>query len=168
MRIRIGLLLAVLTVGLALFASTGVASASTTGHRLGPEYFTVFESTYDQAGTVNAYGPVHGRNGTLGSNNAGTVAYFQFRRGTVYVAHPPTPSTPTINWQTCTATTTQTGPWKMTGGTGKYWGAFGWGQFTLQEIAVFQIVNGQCTASPTATPVYFQLNVTGSGVAGLP
>lgn len=150
----------------------GTASASTTSggdhFRFGPESFTVFESTFDQAGTVNAYGPVAGHNGTLGMNNAGTVAYFQFSHGTVFVAHTPTPN-PVINWRTCTATVTQYGSWRFIFGTGRYRGAFGSGHFTLREIAVFKVKYHRCqAANPKAQPVYFQVSVVGQGVAGLP
>ena len=159
-------LVAVAAAAAAVTFSAGAASASTT--QLKPEFFTVSASTSNQAGTVNMFGPVSGRNGTLGSNNSGTVALFQFGRGTVFVAHPATPN-PTINWQACTASVTQFGTWRFIGGTGQYRGATGYGRFTLREFAVFQVKHHKCqAANPNANPVLFRLTVVGQGVAALP
>jgi hypothetical protein len=152
-----------LTIG--LFTSGTASAATTDGHHFGPEQFTVFESTFVPNGDVNAYGPVHGRNGALGSNSAGTVALFEFRDGTVFVAHPALPA-PTINWAACTASVTQTGYWRFLGGTGRYWGARGFGTFQLSEFEVFGYWHHRCQAgNPYAQPRYFQVSVSGQGFA---
>ncbi|MGO8894828.1 MAG: hypothetical protein ACLP8X_19405 [Streptosporangiaceae bacterium] len=151
----------VLSLGLATSAS-----AATTGPS-GPEYFTVSLSLSNPNGTVNAYGPVAGRDGTL-QTPAATAAVFQFRHGNVNVWHSAEPS-PTINWRTCTATVSQYGAWAFTGGTGQYRGARGSGHFLLKEFSVFKVMNGKCqAANPNAQPVYLQLNVQGFGYASLP
>ena len=161
-------LAAVAAAAAAVTFSAGAASASTSTTHLKPEFFTVSTSTSNQAGTVNMFGPVSGRNGTLGNNNSDTLALFQFGRGTVFVAHPATPN-PTINWRACTASVTQVGNWRFIGGTGKYRGATGHGRFTLREFAVFQVKHHKCqAANPNANPVFFRLTVVGQGVAALP
>jgi len=152
--------------GTAAAASAAPLPAPHSGHA-GPEFFTIVENSTYQNGLVNAYGPVAGYNGTLGSNNAGTVAYLQFRHGTVDVAHPVTPD-PEVNLRACTATVYQTGHWTITGGTHAYRGARGAGQFQLYEVSKFARVHGHCQAgNPAANPVSFQLSVDAEGYASL-
>ncbi len=156
----------------ALTMAAGTAGAATTTpswHHAGPEYFTIYENgTTAQNGIVNAYGPVRGRGGTLGGNSAGTVAWLQFARGTVYVAHPVTPD-PVVNWRACTASVTQYGQWKILGGSLAYHGIRGAGRFALTEFLKFGWKHHRCQAgNPKANPVYFQLDVRAQGWASAP
>ena len=157
----VGLALAGLLVPAALLAASAAPASATP---LRPESFSIFISTYDQAGTVSAYGPVHGF-GTITDPAAGlAVLHLGFPHGTVNVRHTPEPA-PVINWAACTETTYQDGTWQFTGGTGADWGAFGFGRFQLEEFSVLQRHhhNGACELN--APPRYDQVSVQAYGLA---
>jgi hypothetical protein len=142
-----------------MLATTPAASATP----LHPESFSIFISTYDQAGSVDAFGPVHGF-GTIQTPAPDFAVLDLFGpRGTVNVRHTPEPAG-VINWRSCTETTDQFGSWQFTGGTGHDWGAAGFGHFTLEEFAILKRGHhGQC--EPFAQPRYFQISVEANGLA---
>jgi hypothetical protein len=148
--------------GLGLAGSTLLASSASAAP-LQPEHFSVFISSFDQQGSVFASGPVRGF-GTI-QTPADDLAVLDLNHphGTVNVWHSPTPQAQ-VNWQSCTATVDQFGSWRFTGGTGRDWGAFGFGHFQLREFEVLQRGHhGQC--EPYRQPRYFQISVDASGLA---
>lgn len=153
---------------LSVGAATGASAATTDMGRSGPEVFSIsITFPFNPNGTVHAYGPVAGYHGTI-ADPSPTQAVFQFRHGNVYVWHTAEPS-PTINWKSCTTLVLQVGQWKFTGGTGRYWGAFGSGHFFLRDFTKFPRKHGFCqAANPNAQPLYEQVSVQGYGFAGLP
>jgi hypothetical protein len=170
MRLSIRKAAAAIAGSAALVLSAGLAtsaSAATTPDPSGPEYFALSISTFNPNGTVNAFGPVAGSNGTVQTPSA-TQAVFSFSHGNVVVWHSAEPA-PTINWKACTASVYQVGSWKFVYGTRQYWGARGFGHFVLKEVEVFKRYGNHCSAAnPKAQPVYFQVKVRGYGFASLP
>ncbi len=144
-------------------AMAGSASAATSwAPRLHPESFYIFESTYDQAGSVEAYGPVDGF-GSLQTPGPGlAVLDLAHPYGTVNVRHTPEPA-PRINWRDCTETTYQEGYWRFAGGTGHDWGATGHGTFRLEDYAVLKRDRRGCELN--AEPRYEQVSVQAEGLA---
>jgi hypothetical protein len=163
---RTALAAAVALVGLAVPA--GAASAATTGghDHLKPEVFTVLISTKAPDGVVNAYGPVHGKNGT-DKQVSDTLDVFVFGKNSVNVRHSPPPADNVkIDYRHCTATQFQKGWWKFDGGTGKYKHASGHGWFKLVYFAVLQRdKHGKCDTNPNDEPKYFKVTVFGWGKA---
>jgi hypothetical protein len=155
-----GIGLAALAVPLALM---GTSSASAAPLNLRPESFSIFISTFDQAGSVSAFGPVHGF-GTITTPAPNlAVLDLNYPHGTVYVKHTPEPA-PVINWRECTETTYQNGQWQFVGGTGRDWGAFGFGHFQLEQFSVLKRGHhGACELN--AQPRYFQVSVQAEGLA---
>ena len=141
-------------VGLALPAS---ASTVTPQHHAqwGTENFQLASDSTSQTSTTNsviAYG-LFTAAGTDNENPNGTDT-FVFPGGSFTVIHTPAPNSPTIptfSTQTCMFQLTQTGTFKLTGGTGKYWHIAGHGTFTLSVIGIAtRLANGQCNQSQTA------------------
>ena len=120
-------------------------------------------STFDQNGSVDAFGPVHGF-GTLDVVTPTFVVLdLHHQMGTVDVRH--SPAAPgRINWRTCTETAVTYGEWEFVGGTGHDWGATGFGHFREIDFTVLQRgYFGQC--EPFKDPRYFQTTVQASGLA---
>lgn len=157
-----------LVAGLAAPALTATAaSASATDHgKLRPEFFTIAVSTVNPAGTVNAFGPVHGTDGTL-TQVSNSLDIFVFDRGTVNVAHEATTNNmPVIDPQSCRFTFTEQGTWQFQGGTMAYRHAFGFGHYFLFEKGKLQRKHhhdGQCDTQ--SAPRFFSLQVFASGLA---
>lgn len=128
-----------LAVPAALTATT--ASAATQGgehHRhLAPELVTITVSTDNPDGTVNAYGPVRGQDGT-DKQVSGNQDILVFDQGTVNVWHKATANSQDVDSRSCTATFTEDGTWKFKGGTGKYEEAAGSGTYHAAGFLVFK------------------------------
>jgi len=166
--LRAALAAAVTLAGVAL--TVPAASAATTGghghgHGLRPQVFTLVISTKTPDGVVNAYGPIRGRNGT-DVQVSDNVDIFKFARGTVTVYHKPTTNNqPKVNEKSCTATFTEKGTWKLTGGTGKYTGATGQGRYSLSQFAVLQHKDHTCDT--TGEPKFFKVKIFAWGKAAI-
>ena len=152
--------IAVIGLGGSMVASS---AASASPLNLRPESFSIFVSTFDQQGSVEAFGPVHGF-GTI-QTPAPDFAVLDLHHpfGTVNVKHTPD-ANPVIDWRTCVGTVEQFGTWKFQGGTGHDWGAFGFGHFQETQFIVFKRGHhGQCEVNKE--PRYFQVDVQASGLA---
>jgi hypothetical protein len=156
----VGAALAALALGGSLVAAS---SASASPLNLRPESFSIFVSTFDQHGSVEAFGPVRGFGEIQTPAPDFAVLDLFHPYGTVNVWHTPD-ATPVIDWRTCTAEVTQYGTWKFQGGTGRDWGAFGFGHFRETQFEVLKRGHhGQCEAF--AEPRYFQVSVQAEGLA---
>jgi hypothetical protein len=147
--------------------TAGAASASPR-HDLKPEFVTISISTDNPDGTVNAYGPVRGHDGT---DNQATpnLDVFTFEHGTVNAGHKTTwAGHPRLNLQNCTVTYAETGTWKFLGGTGRYQHATGWGTYRLFQFTVLKRSHHHhhgCDTNPADAPKFSETQITASGVA---
>jgi hypothetical protein len=145
-----------------MLGASSASAATAWTPTLHPESFSIFISTYDQAGTVQAFGPVHGF-GTIRTPAPDFAVLELFGpRGTVNVRHTAEPA-PRINWRDCTETTYQRGEWQFDGGTGRDWGATGFGRFALEQFTVLKRDRRGCDLN--AEPIYFQVSVQANGLA---
>jgi len=141
-------------VGMALPAGATPVTAQHGGH-WGTEHFQMMNTTTSQTSTTNpvvAYGVLTA--GGTDIENANGTDTFVFPGGTFTVTHTPAPGSPqqpTINTQTCMFQITQTGTFKLSGGTGKYWHISGGGSYRLSVIGIgSKLANGACNQSETA------------------
>ena len=164
--LRAALAAAVTLAGVALTVpAASAATAGGHGHGLRPQVFTLVISTKTPDGVVNAYGPIRGRDGT-DAPVSDNVDIFKFARGTVTVYHKPTTNNqPEIDMKSCTATYTEKGTWKLTGGTGKYKGATGHGRYSLSQFAVLQHKDHKCDTS--SEPKFFKVKIFAWGKAAV-
>jgi hypothetical protein len=85
-----------------------------------------------------------------------------FRTGSVTIAHSNPTGTHTLNPKTCLVTASETGTYKITGGTGAYAGITGNGTYRLTILAVAaRNTTGKC--STTLAPAAWQQVIKGSG-----
>jgi len=158
-----GLALAALAVPLALMGASSASAATTWLPPLHPESFSIFVSTFDQNGSVDAFGPVHGFGHLTEVSDTFVVLDLHNQLGTVNVKH--SPEAPgRIDWRACTESAVTYGTWQFVGGTGHDWGATGFGHFREIDFSVLQRGRyGQC--EPFKAPRYFQTSVEASGLA---
>lgn len=162
---RAAVILISAAAALGLTAGPALASTAGGGHGLSPQAFTLFISTDHPDGVVNAFGPVHGRGGT-DNQVSNTLDQFVFDRGSVNVRHSDTSNIqPRIDWRSCTASAHARGWWRFDGGDGKFRDAAGFGTFKFAEFIVLKHRHGHCDTNPNDEPKYFQVVVTGRGLA---
>jgi hypothetical protein len=90
-----------------------------------------------------------------------TTDIFKFPGGTIKVRHHAVRSTPSVNSRTCLFTVSESGTYKLTGGTGKYAGISGSGTYTLSILAVLaRNSKGKCSMAlpPAATQLLLNLH----------
>jgi hypothetical protein len=121
----------------------------------GTEHFQLASDSTSQTSTTSpiiAYG-VFTASGTDYQNQSGTDT-FVFAGGSFNVIHSPAPGSsqePTFSTTTCMFQLTQTGTFKLAGGTGRYRHIVGHGTYTLSVIGIAtRLANGQCNPSQTA------------------
>jgi hypothetical protein len=134
-----------------------LASPQTLAPRfLRPEFFTI----NFPPGTGFAVGPVAGffRDVTLSP----VADEWFFRNGSVFVDHTAVPLPRFVNPFTCVGFRTVFGRWTMTGASGRYRNAFGFGRFTASERVRFARSGGFCDRNVIRSESVF---VTGSGLA---
>jgi hypothetical protein len=152
---------ALAALGGSLAFASSAASASPLNLR--PESFSIFVSTFDQPGSVEAFGPVHGFGTITTPADDLAILHLTHPFGSVNVRHTPD-ANPVIDWRACTGTVEQFGTWQFQGGTGHDWGAFGFGHFHETQFIVFKRGHhGQCEVNQQ--PRYFQVDVQASGLA---
>jgi hypothetical protein len=123
---------------------------------LRPEFFTI----NFPPGTGFAVGPVAGffRDVTLSP----VADEWFFRNGSVFVDHTAVPLPRFVNPFTCVGFRTVFGRWTMTGASGRYRNASGFGRFTASERVRFARSGGFCDRNVIRSESVF---VTGSGLA---
>jgi hypothetical protein len=149
-------ILAAVTVGAAtVIVIVGAATAST-GTKV--EHLS-FVST----GTDGAYSVI----GTGGFTDGGVARLLNgqgtlyLQKGTIKVTVRPGKHSGRPNLKTCLAALTQSGTYKLVGGTGAYKGISGSGSYVGHFTLVGKMLKGKC--SRTANPVAAQLIVRGNG-----
>lgn len=144
--------------------AAGASTANGPGGRgLAYEQFTITFAGNGN-GQVRAGGPVSG----YGSDNevSPVKGIFTFRGGSVNVYHTDVSGAqPRVNRASCTATTYASGRWLLAGGTGRYQGAYGFGQFRFFQFAKFARHNGACVITARTQPAYSFAYVTAFGQA---
>jgi hypothetical protein len=91
-----------------------------------------------------------------------TADIFRFPGGTIKVRHHAVRSTPTVNSRTCLFTVSESGTYKLTGGTGKYAGISGSGTYTLSILAVLaRDSKSKCSMALTPAATQLILNLHG-------
>jgi hypothetical protein len=130
------LLPAAAIAALAITATAGAATS--TPPRI--EHWTV-ESTNPVSATavLIARGPL-----TVGGTINLLTGHVKLPGGTLTLSHQQSWGTQGQNRQTCLATVTSSGTYKVTGGTGRYEGVRGHGTYRLSAYAIVKKVNGTC------------------------
>ena len=125
--------------GIAALAITATAVAASSAPS-GIEHWTV-ESTNPVSATavLIARGPL-----TVGGTINLLSGHVTLPGGTLTLAHKQSWGTRGENPQTCLATVTSSGTYKVTGGTGRYQGVQGHGTYKLTAYAIVKKVNGTC------------------------
>jgi hypothetical protein len=115
-------------------------------------------------GLFTAAGTDHENQGGIGS----PIHTFAFPGGTFQLRYrfPWAIAEATPDPRTCLVIGTGSGPYTLSGGTGKYRRVSGSGHFTLNFVEIQAKVNGAC--SDSRPPVAFQEVITASGPASLP
>jgi hypothetical protein len=107
---------------------TGVAGASSTP----TERFTVWQTSFEEPGTVVAAGPISatGTDEVLTNHKDN----FVFPDGTIQVRHFPTTTKETYDGTTCVGTYSETGNYVIAKGTGAYARATGSGRYKVKAF----------------------------------
>jgi hypothetical protein len=161
---------AAVTAGLALPAGAStVAKPAGTG---GTEHFQMMNTSTSQTTTTNpivAWG-VFTAAGT-DQENANNTDTFVFPGGTFTVKHVTTPGTAHqyVNPKACLFTYSEKGTFKLSGGTGRYWGIRGSGTYALSVIGIStRLKSGACNMSDTAPLAGQQQEISAVGKVWLP
>ena len=97
-----------------------------------------------------------------GIDNLGVIPEtFKFSNGTIKITHHAVHTKQTLNSKTCLFRVSQSGTYKLIGGTGKYTGISGHGSFVLSVLAVLASSKGSC--SKKLLPAAFQQIITAQG-----
>jgi hypothetical protein len=146
-------------IGVVAVGMLGLAasSAADTGSR--NEHFVALQTSTAQnaTSTLIATGPVHARGTDVQISN--TKDKFVFPKGTLNILHKAGHSKNAFDKVTCYGTFTETGTYKVTGGTGAYKGAHGHGNYTVKASFV--------GCSQTSPPDVFMLEINAFGPLAL-
>jgi hypothetical protein len=159
------------TAGLALPAGASTVAAKPAGAG-GTEHFQMMNTSTSQTTTTNpivAWG-IFTAAGTDHeyANNTDT---FAFPGGTFTVKHVTTPGTAHqyVNAQACLFIYSEKGTFKLSGGTGRYWGIGGSGTYALSVIGIgARLASGACNMSDTAPLAGQQQEISAVGKVWLP
>ncbi len=144
-------LLALVVAGLAVI---GLAAPAGAQAKSGTEHFLALSnSSSSKRLTLIGIGPIHARG--VDFQLSATKDRFKFPDGALLIKHNPKHNHNTSDTKTCLQTYTESGTYKITGGTGAYKGATGNGKYALTILAV------GCTQSKP--PKVFQLQIRASG-----
>jgi hypothetical protein len=134
------------TVAAAALAVTGISAASAASAASGAEHMqAITTSTTSSTASVIAYG-VFTEAGTVNLSSS-KVSKFVFSNGTITVTHKKTGGSQHFNSKTCLAMISETGTYKMTGGTGSYAGIKGSGTYALSVLFLGPKVSGKCSTT---------------------
>jgi hypothetical protein len=147
----------------ASFAITGAAAASPS---TGIEHFSFI--TTATSGNPNLFSAIATGAFTAGgtANLPSGKGTLKFSGGTIKTTSKSGPMKNKVNSKLCLVVSTQSGTYKLVGGTGVYKGISGSGKYTARFTEVGPIVGGKC--STTANAVAAQGIITGSGPVTLP
>jgi hypothetical protein len=109
--------------------------------------------------TAHGVSDTHGSVKTSGSDSKGTL---HLADGTLDVDHTAGSGPTHVNKAACSATSVMNGTYKVTGGTGKYKGATGHGDFAITFAGNFSH-NGKCNLSANASPSSGKLSFHATG-----
>jgi hypothetical protein len=136
---------------LAIGGAAPAASASTT--HSGIEHILILESGVNGPQVIIANGPIHAQGRDIAvSNNRDR---FVFPKGNLAVWHQAKTSHQSFDPKTCLGTFSETGVFKVVGGSGRYDDATGHGTYTLHGYAV--------GCSQNKPPKVFQLTIKATG-----
>jgi hypothetical protein len=97
-----------------------------------------------------------------GIDNQGvTPETFTFPNGTIQIKHHAVHTKQTLNSKTCLFTVSQSGTYKLIGGTGTYTGISGHGTYALSILAVLARSKGKCSMSKL--PAAYQQTINAHG-----
>jgi hypothetical protein len=160
--VRNKIIVAVACAGLAA-ASAAACSSSASG----PETFAgTSTSLNSDTVRIHATGVLtdHGRIDLAGTSDKGT---FVLKQGNVDVVHSKGTDTEHIDAATCAAELTTIGTYNVTGGTGSYKGARGYGSFKIVFSGTLPRVNGTCASPDAAQPTSGRLVFHADGLVTL-
>lgn len=163
---------AAVTAALALPAGASPAVAARPAGVTGTQHFQAMNTTTSQTSTTNpllAYGVVTAA-GTDRQNANGTDT-FLFPRGSFTVKHVTAKGTAHqyFNPKTCLFTYSERGTFKVSRGTGRYWGISGGGTYALSVIGIStRVKGGACNPSQTAPLAGQQQEIAAVGTVHLP
>lgn len=151
------------TVAAGALAVSGVAVASAASHSARPaasgiEQFQLMNAS-PTSSTSSFIG--HGVFTAGGVDHQGKLDRVVFSNGSFKITHKKGSGTQHFNPKTCLLTVTQTGTYKLSGGTGAYAGISGHGTYRLSVLAIGARSGGTC--SKTAPPTAFQQLIRASG-----
>lgn len=163
---------AAVTAALALPAGASPVVAARPAGVTGAQHFQAMNTTTSQTSTSNpllAYGVITAA-GTDRLNANGTDT-FLFPGGTFTVKHVTAKGTARqyFNPKTCLFTYSEKGTFKLSGGTGRYWGISGSGTYALSVIGIStRVKGGACNPSQTAPLAGQQQEIAAVGTVHLP
>jgi hypothetical protein len=143
------LLLAAAATTVAAVTVTGVAAASAspvTGQAIsGIEYVQIMSTSATGPASAIARGVfAAGGQARLGDASGGTIA---FPGGTIVLSHRPTKSSSHFYPEGCLSLISQSGSYRIVGGTGRYAGISGHGTYQLSLEIVAARVHGACSSA---------------------
>lgn len=163
---------AAVTAALALPAGASQQVASRPAGVTGTQHFQAMNTTTSQNSTTNpllAYGVITAA-GTDRQNANGTDTFF-FPGGRFTVKHVTAKGTARqyFNPKTCLFMYSERGTFKLSGGTGRYWGISGSGTYALSVIGIStRVKGGACNPSQTAPLAGQQQEIAAVGTVHLP
>ena len=139
----------------AVLAMGGVApsASASTVHASGTEHILILQSSADGPQVVIANGPLHARGQDVTVTN--NRDRFVFARGDLKIWHHAQTSHNSYDPKTCLARFSETGIYRVLGGTGAYAGAAGQGTYSLHGLSV--------GCSQNKPPSLFELKISASG-----
>jgi hypothetical protein len=102
--------------------------------------------------------------GSLPLDTSSLSIVIKFAAGDLDLTHSKgTMPPPVVNTANCSASQVETGTYTVTGGTGKFSGATGHGDFKISFAGVFPKTSGACTITQSSTPVSGTMAFRASG-----
>jgi hypothetical protein len=146
-------------IGAVAVSMLGLAASSSADTGSRNEHFVALQTSTAQNATsiLIATGPVHARGTDVQISN--TKDKFVFPKGTLIILHKTGHSKDAFDKVTCYGTHTETGTYKVTGGTGAYKGARGHGTYSVKASFV--------GCSQTNPPDVFLLEINAFGPLAL-
>jgi hypothetical protein len=143
-----------LVPAIAAIAVIGLAAPASAQAKSGTEHFLALSNSgTSKRYTLIGLGPIHARGVDI--QLTGTKDRFKFPAGSLLVKHNPKHDHNTIDRKTCLFTYTESGTYKITGGTGAYKTAAGHGTYAVNVIGI------GCSQKKPAKLLQFQLRASG-------
>jgi hypothetical protein len=139
----------------AVLLAVGGAAPAASAHSMhsGTEHILALQSNVNGPQVVIANGPIHARGYDVSISNHRDR--FVFPKGSLSIWHTPTTSHSSFDPKTCLGTFSETGVFKVVGGSGRYDDATGHGTYTLHVYTV--------GCSQKKPPKVFQLTIKATG-----